>query len=186
MHRCTWVNLNNNLYKKYHDTEWGVPLLHDQALFELLILEGAQAGLSWEIVLNKRAHYKKAFDNFEINRVALYKQDKIESLLKNENLIRNRLKICSTIINAKIIQEIQKESGSFSEYIWEFVGNQPIKNSYKTLEEIPTKTDISIAMSKALKKKGMNFVGPTIMYSFMQAAGLVNDHITTCFRYNQI
>lgn len=167
----------------YHDTEWGKPLHDDQKLFEFLILEGAQAGLSWSTVLKKREHYRKVFDNFDPKIVAAYDKKKISSLLEDSGIIRNRLKIDSAIRNAKVFMEIQKEFGSFDTYIWQFVDGKPIMNSWKSLSDIPAFTKESDAMSKDLKKKGMNFVGSTICYAFMQATGMVNDHEVTCDCY---
>lgn len=184
MKRCSWVSPDNKLYKDYHDNEWGMPLHNDRKLFELIILEGAQAGLSWLTILKKRENYREAFDNFNIKKVASYKEDKIEELLQNEGIIRNKLKIRSAIRNAKIFIEIQKEFGSFDKYIWAFVNNKPIKNEWKTWQEIPASTELSDTISKDLKKRGMNFVGSTIIYAYMQAIGMVNDHEITCFRYN--
>lgn len=184
--RCSWVTDDNDLMKKYHDLEWGVPEKNDQKLFELLILEGAQAGLSWSTILKKREAYKKAFDNFDIKKVAKYNDKKIEKLLLNEGIVRNRLKIRSTIQNARVFLEIQKEYDTFAKYIWSFVNNKPIQNKFKKLEDIPANTELSDKISKDLKKRGMNFVGSTIIYAYMQAIGLVNDHETTCFRYKKI
>lgn len=183
--RCKWAG-NDPLYCDYHDHEWGVPLHDDQLLFEFLILEGAQAGLSWITVLRKRENYRKAFDNFDPNIVAKYDDRKIEKLLQNEGIIRNKLKINSAIKNAKAFLEIQNEFGSFDKYIWSFTGGKTIKNSWKDLSEVPVLTEEATTMSKALKKKGFNFVGPTICYAFMQATGMVNDHTTDCFRYNEV
>lgn len=177
--RCPWVS-DLEIYQKYHDEEWGRPLHDDQKLFELLILEGAQAGLSWLTVLKKRDNYRQAFDNFDPKKIAKYNQTKIDQLLNNEGIIRNRLKIASTIQNAQAFLQIQKEFGSFDKYIWAFVDHKPIQNKFKTLKDYPTKTPISDQISKDLKKRGMNFVGSTIIYAFMQAAGLVSDHTTGC------
>ncbi|MBP7671007.1 DNA-3-methyladenine glycosylase I [Candidatus Gracilibacteria bacterium] len=177
--RCPWVG-ESEIYQKYHDEEWGIPLHDDQKLFELLILEGAQAGLSWLTVLQKRDNYRKAFDKFDAKKIAQYNQKKIDELLNNEGIIRNRLKIHSAIKNAKAFLEIQKEFGSFDQYIWSFVDHKPIKNKFKTLKDYPAKTPLSDKIAKDLKKRGMNFVGSTIIYAFMQAAGLVNDHTTDC------
>ena len=183
MKRCTWPG--NELAIRYHDEEWGTPLHDDQRLFEFLILEGAQAGLSWDTILRKRENYRKAFDNFDVKKVARYTDKKIEKLLQDEGIIRNRLKIASAISNAKAFLKIQSEFGSFDTYIWSFVDGKPIQNKLKTSSEIPAKTDLSDAISKDLKKRGFNFVGSTIMYAFMQATGMVNDHLTSCFRYKQ-
>ena len=181
--RCGWAT--NELAVHYHDTEWGVPLHDDRGLFEFLILEGAQAGLSWDTILRKRDNYRKAFDNFDAAKVARYSDAKCAKLLTNEGIIRNRLKIASAVRNAKAFLKVQKEFGSFDAYIWSFVGGKPIDGKRKALGEIPAKTDISDAISKDLKKRGFNFVGSTIMYAFMQATGMVNDHVKTCFRYKE-
>ncbi len=182
--RCGWAK--NDLAIRYHDTEWGVPLHDDKKLFEFLILEGAQAGLSWDTILRKRENYRKAFDNFDAKKIARYDEKKITELLQNEGIVRNRLKIASAVQNAKSYLKILDEFGSFDSYIWQFVGGKPIKNAWKNLSEVPAKTDVSDAMSKDLKRRGFNFVGSTIMYAFMQACGLVNDHLTICFRYDEI
>jgi DNA-3-methyladenine glycosylase I len=182
--RCDWAK--NDLAIHYHDTEWGVPVHDDRRLFEFLILEGAQAGLSWDTVLRKRENYRAAFDNFDAEKIARYDAKKIESLLQNEGIIRNRLKIASTVSNANSYLKILDEFGSFDSYIWQFACGKPIKNAWKSLSEIPAKTLVSDAMSKDLRKRGFNFVGSTIMYAFMQACGLVNDHLVSCFRYNEI
>jgi DNA-3-methyladenine glycosylase I len=184
MKRCDWAK--NDLAIQYHDTEWGVPLHDDRKLFEFIILEGAQAGLSWDTVLRKRENYRAAFDDFDAEKIALYDAVKIESLLQNEGIIRNRLKIASTIQNAQSYLKIKDEFGSFDSYIWKFVGGKPILNALKTSSEIPAKTEISDAMSKDLKKRGFNFVGSTICYAFMQACGLTNDHLVSCFRYEEV
>ena len=186
INRCVWVNLKNQLYIKYHDEDWGVPVHNDQKLFEMLILEGAQAGLSWETILKKRENYRKAFDNFDPYKVARYGEKKKEELLQNEGIIRNRLKIKSTIQNAKVFLEIQKEFGSFDKYIWSFVNNEPIQNKFASISQRPTKTELSDKISKDLKKRGMNFVGSTIIYAFMQSVGIVNDHEVSCFRYKEV
>lgn len=182
--RCGWAK--NDLAIEYHDAEWGAAQHDDQKLFEFLILEGAQAGLSWDTILRKRENYREAFDNFDYKKIALYDEKKQTELLLNEGIIRNRLKINSAIQNAKAFREIQKEFGSFDSYIWNFVGGKPIKNKWKNLSEVPAKTEISDAISKDLKKRNFNFVGSTIIYAFMQACGLVNDHLTDCFRYNEM
>jgi DNA-3-methyladenine glycosylase I len=183
--RCDWVDLNNPLYIKYHDKEWGVPVHNDRKLFEMLILEGAQAGLSWSTVLNKRENYRNAFDKFDFNKIAKYSKTKQNQLLKNPGIIRNRLKIASTIQNAKVFIEIRKEFGTFDKYIWSYTNNKTIKNNFKSLKDLPAKTELSDEISKDLKKRGMNFVGSTIIYAFMQAIGMVNDHQTNCFKYNK-
>ncbi len=184
MKRCDWAK--NDLAILYHDAEWGVPTHDDRKLFEFLILEGAQAGLSWDTVLRKRENYRLAFDNFDAEKIARYDAKKVESLLQNAGLIRNRLKIASAIQNANSYLKIRDEFGSFDSYIWSFVDGKPIKNNWKASSEIPARTEISDAMSKDLKKRGFNFVGSTIMYAFMQACGLVNDHLVSCFRYEKV
>lgn len=184
--RCAWVNPKNPDYLKYHDTEWGVPVHNDKKLFEMLILEGAQAGLSWETVLKKRSAYKKAFDNWDFNKIAKFDFKKERVLLKNPDLIRNRLKIKSTIQNARVFIQIRKEFKTFDNYIWQFVDRKIIQNKFKKLSDLPTQTNISEKISKDLKKRGMNFVGPTIIYAFMQAIGMVNDHEVGCFRHQEV
>ncbi len=186
MKRCTWVDPDNKIYLEYHDKEWGVPVHDDQKLFEMLVLEGAQAGLSWETVLKKRQNYRKAFDYFDPQKVARYNETKQTELLQDKGIIRNRLKIKSAIQNAGVFLEIQKEFGSFDTYIWNFIDGKPIQNKFKSMKELPAKTEFSDVISKDLKKRGMNFVGPTIIYAFMQAVGLVNDHEVSCFRYLQL
>ncbi len=181
--RCSWVNLNNPLSIAYHDNEWGVPCFDDNKLFEMLILESAQAGLSWETILNKRENYRLAFDNFNPNKIANYDEEKISELLQNSGIVRNKLKINSAIKNAKVFLQIQQEFGSFSTYLWQFVDNKAIKNCYKDYSKAPTKTPVSDIISQDLKKRGMNFVGSTIIYAYMQAVGLVNDHQVDCFCY---
>jgi DNA-3-methyladenine glycosylase I len=178
--RCFWAQ--NELAIAYHDKEWGVPLHDDHRFFEFIILEGAQAGLSWDTILRKRDAYREAFDNFDPERVARFTQRKLESLLKNEGIVRNRLKISSAVSNAKAFLEVQKEVGSFDRYIWQFVGGKPRVNRPRTPKDVPAKTPESDAMSKELRKRGFNFVGSTICYAFMQATGLVDDHMVTCFR----
>ncbi len=180
--RCQWAG-NDPLYQKYHDEEWGIPVHDDRKLFEMLILEGAQAGLSWITILRKRENYRKAFNNFDAKKIAKYDSKKIRQLLQNEGIVRNRLKINAAIINAKLFLEIQKEFGSFDKYIWKFVNGKPIINSRENLKEIPAKTEESDLMSKDLKKRGFKFIGSTICYAFMQAVGMVNDHIVDCFWY---
>lgn len=183
--RCVWPTVGNNpLMIEYHDTEWGVPVHNEKKLFEFLILEGAQAGLTWQTILNKRENYRKALNGFDPAKVARYGKEDVRRLLGNSGIIRNRLKIEATIINARKFLEIQKEFGSFDKYIWQFVDDTPISNRFKSLSEIPPKTDTSDAMSKDLKKRGFKFVGSTICYAFMQAIGMVNDHTTDCFRYH--
>ncbi|HLC96907.1 MAG TPA: DNA-3-methyladenine glycosylase I [Candidatus Nanoarchaeia archaeon] len=180
--RCDWPG-NNSLMIEYHDREWGVPIHDDYKLFEFLILEGAQAGLTWQTVLNKRENYRKAFSDFNPSKIALYGDKDVKRLLDNPGIIRNRLKLTSTIQNAKKFLEIQKEFGSFNSYIWRFVNNKTINNKIKSLKEIPATTRESDAMSKDLLKRGFKFVGSTICYAFMQAVGMVNDHQTNCFCY---
>ncbi len=172
--------------RAYHDEEWGVPQHDDRALFEFLILEGAQAGLSWQTVLNKRDSYRKAFDNFEPAKVARYTAKRVEKLLANPGIIRNRLKVESSVSNAKAFLSIQREFGSFDAYVWQFVGGKPKKNSFKSMSNVPATTAESDAFGKDLKKLGFRFVGSTICYAFMQATGMVNDHTTSCFRYKQV
>ena len=186
--RCGWCGTveESPLYVDYHDNEWGRPLHDENKLFEFLILEGAQAGLSWYTVLKKRENYRAAFGNFDPAKVALYDDSKIAELLTNEGIIRNRLKVHSAVRNAKVFLEIAEKHGSFDKFIWSYVDGNPIVNSWKSIEEIPATTDISDKISKDLKKLGMNFVGSTIIYSFMQATGMVNDHLTDCFVYGEL
>lgn len=181
--RCEWALEEPNT--SYHDKEWGRPQHDDQKLFEFLILEGAQAGLSWTIILKRREGYRKAFSNFDAKKVAKYDQKKIESLLQDDSIIRNRLKVTSAVNNAKQFLKVQKEFDSFDKYIWGFVNHKPLKNKFKKLSEIPASTTISEKMSKDLRKRGFNFVGPTICYALMQAIGMVNDHTTRCFLYKK-
>jgi DNA-3-methyladenine glycosylase I len=182
MNRCEWAN-RSELEQSYHDNEWGVEIHDDRTLFEFLILEGAQVGLSWSTILRKREGYRKAFDNFDARKISRYSENKISALLSNPEIIRNRLKINSTITNARAFLQVQKEFGSFDEYIWRFVNGKPIRNSWKKITEIPSSTPESDAMSKDLKKRGFKFVGTTVCYAFMQAVGMVNDHVVGCFRY---
>lgn len=184
MKRCGWAK--NDLAIQYHDTEWSVPLHDDRGLFEFLILEGAQAGLSWDTILAKRENYRKAFDNFDASKVAKYTETKCGKLLLDPGIIRNRLKIASAVSNAKAFLNVQKEFGSFDVYIWNFVGGKPIVNKIKNMGDVAAKTEVSDAISKDLRKRGFNFVGSTIMYAFMQATGMVNDHLTSCFRYKEV
>jgi len=183
--RCDWAR-GDPLYRDYHDTEWGVPEYDDRKLFEFLILEGAQAGLSWLTILRKRENYREAFDNFDARKVAEYGTRKLEELLSNKGIVRNRLKIEGAIQNAKAFLALQREFGSFDAYVWQFVGGKPKKNAWKTVKEIPSKTAQSDALSKELIKRGFKFVGTTICYAFMQATGMVNDHIVDCFRYHEV
>ena len=184
MNRCAWATTELSIL--YHDQEWGVPLHDDQKLFEFLLLEGAQAGLSWETILTKREHYHQVFDQFDPFLVAMYDQGKVEQLMADPGIIRNLSKIHSAIKNAKVFLKIQKEFGIFDRYIWFFFEGKPIVNHFAQLSELPAKTEISEIISKDLKKRGMNFIGPTIIYAFMQAVGLVNDHLVDCYRYTQI
>ena len=183
--RCAWAEGGNELYLQYHDREWGVPVHEDRKQFEFLILEGAQAGLSWSTVLNKREGYRKAFANFDPVKVARFSEKKIETLIQNPSIIRNRLKITSAVSNARAFLAIQKEYGSFDTYIWAFVGGKPLQNRWKTMAEVPATSPESDALSKDLKQRGLKFVGSTIMYAHLQAAGLVNDHLLSCFRYRE-
>lgn len=185
MKRCEW-STSNPLDQDYHDTEWGVPIHDDRTLFEFLSLEGAQAGLSWTTILKKREGYLKAFDNFDVKKISRYNEKRIEKLLNNPEIVRNKLKVNSVVSNAKLFIAVQKEFGSFDKYIWAFVDGKPIKNKWKNLAEIPSSTEISDQMCKDLKKRGFKFVGTTICYAFMQATGMVNDHCTDCFRYKQV
>jgi len=182
--RCAWAS--NDLSIRYHDEEWGVPAHDDTTLFEFLILEGAQAGLSWDTILKKRANYRAAFDNFDPRKIASYDRRKIQSLMNDSGIIRNRLKIASAVQNAKAFLKTPDEFGSFDAYIWQFVDGSPIMNAWRSAKQIPAQTAQSDAMSKALKKRGFSFVGTTICYAFMQAVGMVNDHLTDCFRYSQV
>jgi len=177
--RCGWVS-GDPLYVKYHDREWGVPVYNDRKLFEMLILEGAQAGLSWITILRKREHYRKVFDRFDPKKIALYDKRKIDSLLKDPGIVRNRLKVESTIINARQYLELKEQEGRFSDFLWQFVDGEPVANTWKAVEEVPANTAQSDAMSKALKAHGFKFVGTTICYAFMQAVGMVNDHTIDC------
>ena len=183
--RCAWAESGNELYIQYHDREWGVPVHEDRKQFEFLILEGAQAGLSWSTVLNKREGYRKAFANFDPVKVARFSEKKIETLIQNPSIIRNRLKITSAVSNARAFLAIQKEYGSFNTYIWAFVGGKPLQNRWNAMDEVPATSPESDALSKDLKQRGLKFVGSTIMYAHMQAAGLVNDHLISCFRYRE-
>lgn len=182
--RCSWCE-KDPIYIQYHDQEWGVPLKDDQLLFECLSLEGAQAGLSWLTILKKREAYRKAFHQFNIERVAKMGAKDIDRLVLNSEIVRHRLKIESVVSNAKAVRKIQKEFGSFSKYLWAFVDHQPQKNAWVRLRQVPTTTDVAVQLSRDLKKRGLRFVGPTIIYAFMQASGLVNDHLVSCFRYRK-
>jgi len=183
--RCEWAG-SDPLYLDYHDNEWGTPEHNDQKLFEMLILEGAQAGLSWITILRKRENYRKAFDNFDPKKIAAYNKTKIQELLNNEGIVRNKLKVNAAVQNAGGFLEIQKEFSDFDTYIWQFIGGKPRKNAFKHLNDLPAKTPESEAMSKDLLKRGFKFVGPTICYAFMQAVGMVNDHVVGCFRYDEV
>ena len=183
--RCSWAG-TDPLYIRYHDSEWGVPIHDDRRFFEFLILEGAQAGLSWLTVLKKRPSYRKAFDGFDPRKVAAYNARKIKELIADAGIIRNRLKIEAALQNAVSFLAVQREFGSFDKYIWRFVGGKPLKNSWQTVADIPAQSQASAAMSTDLKKRGFKFVGPTICYAFMQATGLVNDHTVDCFRYEEV
>jgi len=183
--RCSWCG-DDPLYVAYHDKEWGVPVRDDDSLFEFLILETFQAGLSWITVLRKRENFRKAFDNFDYRKIARYDQKKVDSLLQDAGIIRNKLKVAATITNAKAFMEVQKEFGSFSDYIWGFVDGKPIKNKFSDLKDVPANTPLSDTISKDLKKRGFKFVGTTVVYAHMQATGMVNDHLVDCFRYNEV
>ncbi len=185
MNKCKWA-LSSKPEEQYHDEEWGIPIHDDRLLFEFLILEGAQAGLSWSTILNKREGYRKAFDHFDAEKIALYKQQKIQQLLNNPEIIRNKLKVNAAITNAKIFLDVQKEYGSFDRYIWQFVDGVSKQNHWQQFNEIPVSTIESEQMSKSLKNKGFKFVGATICYAYMQAVGMVNDHTIDCFRHKQI
>mgnify|MGYP001198730601 FL=1 len=183
--RCPWCE-GDGLYKQYHDKEWGVPIFDDLKLFEFLTLETFQAGLSWITILRKREHFRKAFDRFNYEKVARYGDEKINALLNNQSIIRNKQKIKAAVNNAQRFIGIRQEHGTFSQYIWDFVGGKPLQNSFKTLEEIPAKTALSERISKDLKQNSFQFVGPTVVYAHMQATGMVNDHLVDCFRYQEL
>ena len=182
--RCGWATTQSMI--DYHDKEWGVPVHDDRLLFEFLILEGAQAGLSWSTILNKRENYRKAFDNFDAEKIAKYDARKVKKLLADSGIVRNKLKVAAAVQNAKSFLAVQKEFGNFDAYIWSFVNNRPIRNKFKTMKQVPARTAESDAMSKDLLKRGFKFAGSTICYAFMQAVGMVNDHIIDCFRHDQI
>lgn len=182
--RCGWAK--NDLLIKYHDAEWGAPVHDDRKLFEFLILEGAQAGLSWDTILRKRENYRAAFDDFDAEKIAVYGLGKTENLMQDAGIVRNKLKIAATIQNANGYLKIKEEFGSFDDFIWSFTDGKTIKNAWQTMSEVPTRTEISDSMSKELKKRGFKFVGTTIMYAFMQATGIVNDHLASCFRYSEV
>ena len=183
--RCEWCG-TDPLYVKYHDEEWGIPVHDDTKHFEMIILDGAQAGLSWLTVLRKRENYRKAFDRFNPKKVAKYDEEKVEALLNNPGIIRNKLKVRSAVTNAQAFLKVQKEFGSFDKYIWQFVNGKPIINKWKSIKELPATSKESDAMSEDLKKRGFKFVGSTICYAYMQAAGMVNDHMVSCFRYKKL
>lgn len=184
--RCPWAPITDSLYLKYHDTEWGTPQFDDNKLFEMLILEGAQAGLSWRTILQRRENYRTLFLNFDPQKVAQLTPADVEHLMQNSGIIRNRRKIESTISNANHFLEIQEQHGSFSNYYWDWVDGKPIVNHFRTMKEVPSKTPLSEKISKDLYKRGMRFVGPTIIYAYMQATGMVNDHLTSCYRHHEI
>lgn len=184
-YRCGWCR-GDDLYEAYHDFEWGVPVKDDETLFEFLVLETFQAGLSWITILRKRENFRKAFDGFDYEKIAAYNQEKVEELLQNEGIIRNKLKVKATVTNAQAFMKVQDEFGSFSSYIWGFVNHKPIKNSHENYRNAPANTPLSDTISKDLKKRGFKFVGSTVVYAHMQATGMVNDHEVNCFRYNQV
>ena len=186
IHRCEWVPENNKLYIDYHDKEWGVPVKDDATLFEFLVLETFQAGLSWITILKKRENFRAAFDDFDYTKIADYSPSKVDSLLQNAGIVRNRLKIKATITNAQAFLEVHKEFGSFYSYIWGFINNTPIKNTVSNYKTAPANTSLSDHISKELKKKGFKFVGSTVVYAHMQATGMVNDHEISCFRYEEV
>ena len=184
--RCEWAPLDQPRYLAYHDEEWGVPVHDDLHLFEMLTLEGAQAGLSWSTILNKRDGYRRAFAGFDPTKVARFSPAKVDRLLQDPSIVRNRLKVESTVANARAVLKVEREAGSFDSYLWTFAGGTPIVNRWKTIGDIPAETDESRAMSRDLKRRGFRFVGPTVCYAFMQACGLVNDHVQRCFRWAEI
>lgn len=184
--RCGWCGTTDELYIRYHDEEWGVPIYDDQLLFAKLILDGAQAGLSWITILRKRENYWAAFDQFNPEKIARYDEAKISELLQNPGIVRNRLKVQAAIKNAQGYLDIMEKEGSFSRFLWDFVDGRPLQNSWRSLSDVPAETAVSQAMSKALKQRGFSFVGPTIVYAFMQAVGLCNDHLVECFRYAEL
>ena len=185
MERCGWPGADSDMIE-YHDKEWGVPLHDDEKLFEFLVLDAFQAGLNWKTILKKRKNFEKAFHRFDANKISKYGEKDFKRLMNDKGIVRNRLKILGAIENAKRFLEIQKDHGSFDKFIWKFVNHKPIKNGFKSLKELPAKTNISDEMSSELKKRGFKFVGPTICYAFMQASGMVNDHTTRCFRYGEV
>lgn len=183
--RCAWAG-DDPLYQRYHDKEWGVPLHTDKKLFEFLVLEGMQAGLSWITILRKREAFRKAFDGFDFNKVARYNKRKIDALMNNADIIRNQLKINAAVTNAQAFLKIREEFGTFNKYIWGFVNNKPIQNAWHSLKEMPAKTELAETITKDLKQRGFKFVGPTVVYSHMQATGMINDHTTDCFRHREV
>jgi len=183
-HRCFWVT-ESTLYQEYHDNEWGTPVYDDATLFEFLVLETFQAGVSWTTILNKRENFRKAFDNFDYQKIAKYPESKFNELMQDKGIMRNKLKIRSAITNAQLFMEIQNEFGSFSNFIWSYVNHKPIINQFKTRSDVPATTEISNQLSKDLKKRGFKFTGSTIMYAFMQAVGMVNDHTANCFKFSE-
>jgi len=183
--RCPWVG-TDNLYIEYHDKEWGVPVFDDRKMFEFLILEGMQAGLSWLTILKKRENFREAFDNFDPVKIANYDRDKINELLSNKRIIRNKLKIDAAVNNARAFLKLKEKERSFSEFLWQFVDKKPIQNSWRKIDQLPIRTEISEKMSRELKKRGFKFTGPTICYAHMQAVGMVNDHLVDCFRYKEL
>ena len=182
MQRCSWAG-SDPIYIDYHDREWGVPVHDERTLFEMLILDGAQAGLSWITILKKRDNYRAAFDNFNAHKIARYSERKVQSLLKDSGIVRNRLKIAAAIHNAKMLLRLREQEGSFDEYLWNYVDGRPVINAWRNIKEIPARTPLSDVISRDLSKRGFKFVGPTIIYAFMQAMGMVNDHTVDCFRY---
>ncbi|MFA5620529.1 MAG: DNA-3-methyladenine glycosylase I [Weeksellaceae bacterium] len=185
LNRCAWAN-KDEIYIRYHDEEWGVPVRDDRKQFEFLILEGFQAGLSWITILKKRENFRKAFDDFDYKIISGYNEDKIQSLLNDKGIIRNQLKIRATVTNAQAFMRIQDEFGSFSDYIWKFTQGKPLVNHWKNLSDVPAMTELSDEISKDLKKRGFKFVGSTVVYSHLQATGIINDHLTTCFRHKEV
>ena len=182
--KCGWC-VDNTLYERYHDEEWGSPIYNDQKLFELLLLEGAQAGLSWITILKKREGYRKALDGFEAKKVALYGPARINELLLNPEIVRNRLKVESAVSNARLVIDIQERTGSFSDYVWQFTDHQPTQNFFRSMEQVPATTPVSDRMARSMKKDGFKYVGSTICYAYMQATGMVNDHLVSCFRHEE-
>ena len=185
MHRCSWAG-RDPVYIDYHDCEWGVPMRDERTLFEMLVLDGAQAGLSWITILKKRDNYRAAFDNFDAAKMARYGERKVQALLNNPGIVRNRLKVGAAIQNAKMLLKLQEQEGSLAEYLWRYVDGKPIINAWRSSKEIPARTPLSDAISKDLSRRGFKFVGPTICYAFMQAMGMVNDHTIDCFRYREL